>query len=133
TGYDYYAVSLAVGETVTVATTGLSAGNLTLELLAANDTVLTTGVAGATNLSQVISNYVVPATGTYYVRLSGDAGTAYSVVVTRNSGFDTESNDSISTPQNLAGNKSALGFLGTSGAAYDFTAGAQGFAINNAI
>ncbi|HXJ75808.1 MAG TPA: choice-of-anchor J domain-containing protein, partial [Candidatus Dormibacteraeota bacterium] len=84
-------------------------------------------------MSQVISNYVVPATGTYYVRLSGDAGTAYSVVVTRNSGFDTESNDSISTPQNLAGNKGALGFLGTSGAAYDFTAGAQGFAINNAI
>src|SRR5262249_3375462 len=61
------------------------------------------GRADATNLDEVINNFVAPTTGTYYVRVAGagqmDAGKDYNLVVTRNADFDTEPHDRfISTP-----------------------------------
>ena len=53
----------------------------------------------ANNVSQLINNYVVNKTGTYYLQVTGTA--KYSLLVTRNTTFDTEGNDSIATAQDL--------------------------------
>lgn len=108
---DYYSLSLRAGETVTV---GLK-GTADLELQnAAGVTVATAG--GAANVNKVISDFVAPATGTYYARLSSGSFSPsdYALVVTRNAGFDTEANSTQATAQNLsatpvAGQQWALG------------------------
>ena len=53
----------------------------------------------------MIDNFVATMSGTYYVRVTGDNsdGTDYSLVVTRNADFDTESNDSMADAQDLIG------------------------------
>ena len=68
----------------------------------------------ANNVSQLINNYVVNKTGTYYLQVTGTA--QYSLVVTRNTTFDSEGNDSIATAKDLstpevASSRWALGAL----------------------
>ena len=66
---DYYAFSLAKGESATLALTGLSSGDLTLTLEDSTGTTLAMGRAGSTNLSQVIDNFV--ATKQWYLLRAG--------------------------------------------------------------
>ena len=63
------------------------------------------------NVSEVISNFRAPTTGTYYVAVSGAASTGYSLVITRNAAFDTEPNDSFALAQNIDGARGALGAI----------------------
>ena len=74
------------------------------------------GVAGATNLDQVISNHAVAESGTYSLRVTSPTRTRYGLVVTRNAAFDTEANDTFATAQPL-GSSGALGAItpGTDG------------------
>ena len=53
---------------------------------------LARGIAVDTNVDEVVANYVATTTGTYYARVSGEAGVDYSLLVTRNAGFDVEEN-----------------------------------------
>ncbi len=100
---DYYAISLAKGESVTTALTALTYGELTLSLEDASGTVLAVGRGGVPNLSQVIENFMATKKGTYYLRINSGyyEATDYSLVVTRNADFDTEANDSFSEAQDL--------------------------------
>src|SRR4029453_9486881 len=91
---DYYSLALDAGEIVTLAATGQTTGNLVLELRDSTDPVLATG-AGSVNLTSVISNFVVPSSGLYYARITGDGlSLSYSLVVTKNAALDTENNSS---------------------------------------
>jgi hypothetical protein len=100
---DYYAFSLAKGESATMGVTGLSSGDLSLALEDSNGTTLAVGRTGASNLGQVIDNFAATKAGTYYLRVTGSTsdGTDYSLVVTRNADFDTEANDAFATAQDL--------------------------------
>jgi hypothetical protein len=106
---DYYAFSLQAGDSATLGLKGLSAGDLTLALENASGTTLALGRTGATNVDEVIDNFVAATAGTYYVRVSGSnlAGTDYSLVVTRNADFDTENNDNIASAQSLVSSQAA--------------------------
>ena len=111
---DFHSFSLKAGESVTLALNG----SADLELQNAAGTTLATASGGAANIDQVISDFVASAPGTYYARVSSAADTAsdYSLLVTRNSEFDTEKNDTLATAQGLvstqvAGRAWALGAL----------------------
>jgi hypothetical protein len=61
---------------------------LTLELQDADGNVLATGTASTGNFDLVISDFVAPAGGMYYVRIGGVGQQDYSLVVTRDTSFD---------------------------------------------
>ena len=68
------------------------------------------------NVDDLIGNYVVPRSGTYYVRATGDPLTKYSLVTTRNVAFGIESDDSSETAQpvvsaEVQGRRWLLGYL----------------------
>lgn len=107
---DYYSFSVSAGETDSLVVANQSAGNLTLDLLDGNGTVLDSGV-GAANLSEAISKFTFSTAGLYYVRISGDANVPYSLVIIRNAVFDTEPNDTPAAAQSIDGTQGALGAI----------------------
>ena len=130
---DFYAFTLNTGEIATLAVTGLTAGNLALELRDSSDAVLATGLPSI-NLSSIISNFAPAVGGTYFARISGGSASSsvpYSLVVTKNAAFDTEGNNTAATAQNLDGNLGALGQVTATGTfLYGSTRGGQLFKIN---
>lgn len=118
---DVYAMDLQAGQAASLAVTGTSdASDLHLELLDAAGTTLALGV-GATNVDEVISDFVPTADGTFYARVSGSG--EYSLVVTRGSGFDTEVNDPLDSAQTLSVSGAVLGALETASSSEDFESG----------
>jgi extracellular elastinolytic metalloproteinase len=129
TDTDYYSFSLAANETATIAATGLSTGTLNMDLRDAADAVLAAGVTGSTNVTSVISNFTVASSATYYVRVSGNANVNFSLVITKNAAFDTEPNDSTSTPQNVGSLQTILGSV-SSNVLYGMNKVGQLFTVN---
>ncbi len=83
-----------------------------MTLLGPDGGPLAQGIAGvATNVSEIISNFVATTTGTYYLKVTGEPSAEYSLTVTRDAAFDTEPNDTQDTAQPLAGNRAALGAI----------------------
>lgn len=107
---DYYSFHLNAGQTATIAATAGQNVNMSLDLLNGSNTVLASGVS-AVNVTKAITNFVAPTTGTYYVRISSNASTLYSLVVTRDTAFDIEPNDSQASSQNVSGTQAILGAL----------------------
>jgi hypothetical protein len=107
---DYYSFSLTAGQTTTVALTG--SGTYILQLRDSGDNVVATGVGGATNVNSMISNFVAPSSGNYFVRVTSlNSLTPYNLLVTKNAAFDTETNDSFATAQNVTGVQGVLGAI----------------------
>lgn len=111
---DYHSFSLQAGESATLTING-SAG---LELQDAAGTTVATAGSGPTNVDQIISNFIAPASGTYYARISSlsDSASDYTLLVTRNADFDTEGNDDIASAQEVlstqvAGRQWTLGYV----------------------
>ncbi len=78
-----------------------------------------------TNVDDLIQ-FVAPASGTYYVRVSGDADTDYSLVATRGLTFDLEGNDELASAQPVlsppaAGRHWTLGHVGGGGQGIETT------------
>jgi hypothetical protein len=68
---------------------------------------------GASNLNQVVNDFVAPADGTYYARITDVGSATYGLVVTRVAAFATQPNGNLKGAQNLNGNTSVLGNLST--------------------
>jgi autotransporter-associated beta strand protein len=110
---DYYAYSLAAGQSTTLAVTGQNLANMNLTLLNSQGQTLAAGTSpgAGSNVGSLIQNYVAPAAGTYYAVTTGPGGTAYSLVATRGAAFDTELNGSFSTAQDIDGTSGVLGWM----------------------
>ncbi len=110
---DWYSFSLEDGNNATIGATVVSgSGNLTMELYDSQGVLLATG-SGSTNVNSIISQFQDETTDgnadRYYVRVTGlDA--EYSLFVTRNVGFDTETNNSALQAQPLSGLRGVLGY-----------------------
>src|SRR5262249_7821398 len=107
------------GQSATLALKGLSGSGVHEELLDPTGTPLVLGHTGPTNEDEVISDFIAPASGTYYAHITSSSKSPvdYSLVLTVNAGFDTENNDSIATAQNVlspevAGGQWVLGDVG---------------------
>jgi hypothetical protein len=126
---DYFALTLAAGDTTSLGLESLSSGTLSLTLESASGAVLATGSGGAGTVDQLIANYVAPAAGTYVLMVTGNpavsnAATRYTLVVTRNAALDAKTNAAFSTAQDVTGSAAVLGAAGVSGADwYKFTVG----------
>jgi hypothetical protein len=111
---DFYSFGLTAGQVASLVLTKLdNLGEVGLGLFNSAGALLQTGVGGATNVDQVIRNFVAPATGTYFARVSGVvAGLEYSLVVTRNADFDLEPNSLALDAQDLSLTGRVLGSVG---------------------
>jgi hypothetical protein len=101
---DVFSFTLAAGQTTTLAMSGPRAN---LDLLDGS-MVLATGTP-AQNVGQVISRVTVTVPGTYFARVSAAFDTDYSLLVTRDADFDTESNRDDS-PQDMGPVQTVLGY-----------------------
>jgi hypothetical protein len=130
---DFYRFDVAAGQRVSLALTNLTTGNVDVQLIGQNGaTVLASGVGGAANLNEAIQSFLIGSAGTYFARVSGNAGVEYSLVVTKDAVFDTEANNTLLTAQDVTGSQGAIGHLQMQGlTAYDFENGQQGWTINN--
>jgi subtilase family serine protease/methionine-rich copper-binding protein CopC/type 1 glutamine amidotransferase len=106
---DLYSLVLAEGQAASSVLTAMGAGSLSLDLLDNAGTSLAVGLAGYGNVSRAISDFVAPAAGTYYWRVSGDG--AYSLAITRDAAFDLEANDTADTAQGISTTGAVLGHL----------------------
>jgi len=112
-GTDFYSFHLDSGDSVTVAASEIARSGLTLNLLDGAGNVLANTVSDAANVDFLISEFVAPATGTYYVRLTASpSGADYSLVLTRNAVFDTEMNNDPEHAQNITQTGVVLGDVG---------------------
>ncbi len=102
---DWFAFPLTAGQAATLALTGEAA----LGLYDASQTRLASGVAAA-NVGQAIPNFVAPAAGTYYARVTGSQ-VDYRLVITRGAAFDTEPNDAADQARDLSGSGVVLGHV----------------------
>jgi hypothetical protein len=127
---DFMSMTLGGGETVTIASrTQDGSTNLNVELRDSSNALLATATPGPTNLTNVITNFVVPSSGTYYLRVnSTNSNVPYTTVVTRNADFDTEANDDFATAQNLNGTHGVLGAIGVTSS---YSAAAVPFAFED--
>ncbi|HAC92061.1 MAG TPA: hypothetical protein DCF63_15765 [Planctomycetaceae bacterium] len=108
---DVYRFDLVAGQRVNLALTNTTVGNVDMQLIASDGTtVLANGLVGATNLNEAIQSYPISITGTYFARVSGDEGVTYSLVVTKDTLFDAEANNTLATAQDATNSKGALGF-----------------------
>ncbi|RPJ21882.1 MAG: LEPR-XLL domain-containing protein, partial [Desulfobacteraceae bacterium] len=116
TAPDHYAFALAAGQTVTLALSPTQAdtpeGAVVLELLDPSGSLISMGDSAASNADQMIHNFIAPAAGTYYARVTGNADLEYTVLVTRGADFDLEQNGRAVNAQVLSGSGSILGNLG---------------------
>ena len=62
-------------------------------------------------MDEEIGNFVAPAAGTYYLKVSGPANIDYQATVVTGGTFDAEPNDSFATAQPLTAGTSALGAI----------------------
>jgi subtilisin family serine protease len=110
---DWYEFSLEDGQVATVGATNYDgAGTVDLELFDSAGNLVASGT-GSDNVDSIINKFQDTTTDgvatSYFARLSGqDAG--YSLLVTRDAEFDTESNDDLSLPQNVEGVAGVLGY-----------------------
>lgn len=109
---DAYSFDLTAGRNASLVVTTLNSASTHVQLLDASGTVLTSGVVGSENASESITQFVAPADGTYYAKVTADAPTDYSLVITRDATFDLEPNDEATVAQALPVARHVLGFLG---------------------
>ncbi|HEY6401907.1 MAG TPA: PxKF domain-containing protein [Blastocatellia bacterium] len=113
---DIFSFKLSEGEANTLVIKSLSDTPADVALLDRNGAVIATGVSGATNVDNAISNFVAPETGVYYAKVTSSESVPYNLVVTRNATFDTEDNNTVSAAQPLDISRGALGAIVRAGA-----------------
>src|SRR5262249_13324141 len=92
---DHYSFRLDAGQSVTAVATGLN-GQVQVTLLDAAGHVLAQSTPGASGFDGSIHNFVAPKAGQYYLMVTGDQSTKYSLVVTR--GGDFGNGPGVGTP-----------------------------------
>jgi autotransporter-associated beta strand protein len=110
---DYYAYTLAAGQTTALAVTGQTSATVSVALEDAQGHTLAAGAwpGSGSNVTAAIQNFIAPTAGTYYAVVTGASGAAYSLVANRSAAFDTEINSGFVTAQDISGTQGVLGFI----------------------
>ncbi|MEN6308293.1 MAG: Ig-like domain-containing protein, partial [Anaerohalosphaeraceae bacterium] len=97
---DFYSFKLAANQTATMVLK-TNRSKAALELQDAAGTNLASGTAIAVNADLVIKNFTAPASGTYYIQVTGGYGMEYNLLLIRDGAFDLERNDNVTSAQDL--------------------------------
>jgi hypothetical protein len=107
----YYSFSLSAGEAVSLAVSFFNLASGSLELLDGSGNVLATGTAGAQNVTESIREYLLLASGTYYIQVSAAGSSDYNLLVTERTDFELTPNTQ-SNPQALGFDNAIIGYIG---------------------
>ncbi len=110
---DYYSFTLTAGQSTTVAVASQNSAAVHVSLLDSQGNVVTAGSspgAGA-SVNESIAGFVPSTTGTYYALVTGAAGAAYNVVVTRDCVLGLGNNTTFASAQTMTGTSGALGAI----------------------
>ena len=114
-GGDHYRLSLQEGEPVTAVASRFAqfspSGTVNLDLVDEQGNVLIGGIRQFSG--EIIRNFVAPATGDYFLRVSGDSNTVYHLVVTQGADIDLGRNDDQDSAPDIASYGAVVGQLGT--------------------
>src|SRR5206468_1337296 len=91
---DYYSFTGTANDTLSVAFQATGAGTAQIALEDSAGRFLTSGVPASYPYA-VISDLLLPASGTYYVHVTGANTPSYGYAVVRNAEFDVEPNDDV--------------------------------------
>lgn len=106
TGDDYFSLTLAAGERISLAATILEFGEVGVSLTDAAGGAL---ISAAPGTRSVIDDWQAPAAGQYLIRIRGLG--PYNLVVTRSAGFDSRDNDTLALAQRLDESGRMLGAI----------------------
>ncbi|MGZ3383732.1 MAG: SdrD B-like domain-containing protein [Isosphaeraceae bacterium] len=114
---DYYAVPLTAGEATSIAIKGRG-GEASIALYDSSGNLMALPTAG-TGVDGIISDFIAPSKGTYYVQVTGDPGLQFNLVVTRGADFTTQPHTTLATAQDITATEQsgvpdtggALGYL----------------------
>jgi len=112
-GSDIYSLTLADNQSVSIAATSLTGGDVNINLLDGGGDVIASGIDVGTNVTEFIA-FAGGMAGTYYVQVTGDSAVDYSLVVIRDAVLEIEDNNSPSTAQPLdlsSGSSIVLGYV----------------------
>ncbi|WP_182867972.1 carboxypeptidase regulatory-like domain-containing protein [Rhodopirellula sp. JC639] len=109
---DVYSFSLGAGQVATMGLSGPSGAGFDLQLLDAGGALLAWSRGDAANVNRVISDFVAPADGVYYLQITADRLAQYNLMVTRDSSFEIEPNGSQSHAKDVSSSGQVLGRLG---------------------
>ncbi|HQR41927.1 MAG TPA: hypothetical protein PLX97_04570, partial [Gemmatales bacterium] len=119
---DYYSFNMQAGQTFTAALTSMNSLAVNFDLRDSTNAVIASGASGPNNVTRILNNFVIPTTGTYYLSVSAPTSSVpYTLVTNRNADFDSESNNSFATAQNLGSSQGVLGAI-TADSVYSGTA-----------
>ncbi len=105
---DYYALPMKAGQSLSLALGAGIGERVAFEIQNAGGLVMAT--SALVNGSQRIDDFLIPSNGTYYVRVSGDRKSRYSLVATRNISLDEAGNI---TSTSVGGTQWAMGYITT--------------------
>jgi hypothetical protein len=108
----FYAFSLTAGDKASVGL-NLSASGDTLAIEDSHGTMLASGGTGGANYNPAITGFMAPATGTYYIVISGSTAASYTLVVTRDGTLNTGGHTAASSAQDVTGTQGVVGALTT--------------------
>ena len=109
---DMYALTLAAGQSLSLAVEGLSPQILQVELLNASGDLLTLGARGADTVDARITNFIAPSAGTYYIRVTGYAYEPYTLIGALSAQMGYEPDDLNFSPQVVQPGTPLLAHLG---------------------
>ena len=104
---DFYTFHLNAGDTASLVLNGAGAG-AQLALFDTSGTILE-AIGSRVGQNLLINNFTAGSEGNYFVRVTGDLHTAYSLVVTRNADFSNGLNTDFTQAQDLSGISTVLG------------------------
>jgi Zn-dependent metalloprotease/methionine-rich copper-binding protein CopC len=121
---DYYRLTLAAGDTLSMALKGLNASSATARLYNAAGALLANAVTGPKNFDRVFKDFTAPTDGDYFIAVSSTASTNYSLVLSKNSEFNSEANDTMAQAQDIlsrqvGGDQWVFGHTGAAGDSAD--------------
>jgi hypothetical protein len=123
---DFYALSLAPDEPISIVVDGATTASWTIELQNAAGDVLATSASGSGNIDAEIRNFSAEQAGEFFLRIRADVASTYSLLATRGSEVEREPNDSLAAAQDISSVGAVWGAIESAGAvdAYAITVAA---------
>ena len=112
-----YSFALDQGESASVALSSPNGKNVSFAIYDSSGDLVALSHPGATNYAQGLNEFIAPADGAYFVRVSGNADAQFNLVVTRGADLSATGNNSLFSAQDItaterSGDPSEGGVLG---------------------